>query len=88
MEEIVDETEIHGCWTNSCQDTTHTPDWFVVLAEEIKALIGNRYPAFIWVNCAEWEVLCSSLAFGQHIEKGGFPAVDRESGECQQLCNN
>lgn len=49
----------------------------MVLAEEIKALIRDRYPALIWVNCAEWEVLCSSLAFGQHIEKGGFPAVDR-----------
>lgn len=53
----------------------HTPDWFVVLAEEIIALIGNWYPALIWVNRAEWEVLRSSLAFGQHIEKGGFPAA-------------
>lgn len=58
-------------------ESWHTPGWFVVLAEEIKALIWHRYPALIWVNGAEWEVLCSSLAFGQHIEKGGFPVMDR-----------
>lgn len=55
----------------------NTPGWFVVLAEEIKALIWDRHPALIWVDRAEGEVLCSSLTFGQHIEKGGFPAVDR-----------
>lgn len=55
----------------------HTPCRLVVLAEEVIALIWHRYPAFIWVNCAEWEVLCSSLAFGQHIKKCGFSEVDR-----------
>lgn len=47
----------------------------MVLAEEIKTLIRDRYSVLIWVDCAEWEVLCSCLAFGQHIEKGGFPAI-------------
>lgn len=61
----------------------HTPGWFVVLAEEIKALIGNRHPALIWLNCTEWKVLCSSLAFSQHIEKGGFPAVRKTSALIQ-----
>ena len=49
----------------------------MVLTEEIKALIRDRYSALIWVDCAEWEVLCSCLAFGQHIEKGGFPTMKR-----------
>lgn len=51
----------------------------MVLAEEVVALIGHRDPALIWVDCAEWEVLCSSLAFGQHIEEGGFPTSTEES---------
>lgn len=49
----------------------------MVLAEEIVALIWHRHPALIWINSAEWEVLRSSLAFGQHIKKCGFPEVDR-----------
>lgn len=55
----------------------HTPGWFVVLAEEIEALVWHWHPALIWVNCAEREVLRSSLALGQHVKKGGFPVVDR-----------
>ena len=54
----------------------HTPEWFVVLAEEVVALIRNRYSALVWVNRAEWEVFCRRLAFGQHIEKGGFPVEE------------
>lgn len=49
----------------------------MVLAEEIIALIRHRYPALIWINCAEWEVFCSSLTFGQHIKKCGFPEGHR-----------
>lgn len=49
----------------------------MILAEKIISLIRYRYPALIWVNSAEWEVLCSRLAFGQHVEKCGFPAMRR-----------
>lgn len=49
----------------------------MVLAEEIKAFIRDRYSALIWINCAEREVFGSSLAFGQHVEKSGFPAATR-----------
>ena len=66
----------------------HTPGWFMVLAEVIEALIGDWYPALIRVNRAEREVLCSSLAFGQNIEKGGFPAVDRVSSVNNNNANN
>ena len=75
---IISQTEIHGCWTQFNQLTEHTPKWFVVLAEEVIALIWNRHPALIWVDCAEREVLCSSQAFGQHVEKGGLPEDDRQ----------
>lgn len=70
--------EISGCSIHFPADIVkmHTPCRLVVLAEEVIALIWHRYPAFVWVNCAEWEVLCSSLAFGQHIKKRGFSGVD------------
>lgn len=64
------------------------PCWFVVLAQEIKALIWHRYPALIWINCTEWEVLCSSLAFGQHIEKCGFPVVNMERSISKTLVHS
>jgi len=54
----------------------HTPGWLMVLAEEFKALIRNRHPTLIWIDCAEREVFCSCLAFGQHIEEGRFPAME------------
>lgn len=54
-----------------------SPGWFVVLAEEVKAVIGDRYPALVWVNGAEWEVFCSSLTFGEHIKKCGFSVTDK-----------
>lgn len=56
----------------------NTPGWFVVLAQVIKALIGNWHPALIWINGAEWEIICSSLAFGEHIKKCRFPATKSE----------
>lgn len=45
----------------------------MVLAQVVKALIRNWHPALIRVNGAEGEVICSSLAFGQHIKKCRFP---------------
>lgn len=70
--------QLYRCCTNFAADIgkMHAPCRFVVLAEEIIALIWHRYPALVWINCAEGEVLCSSLAFGQHIKKCGFPEVD------------
>lgn len=60
----------------------------MVLAQKVKTFIWDRYSALIWINRAEWEVLCSSLAFCQHVEKGGFPAVkriQRKSGSTSQI---
>lgn len=71
--------QMSGCSVHFPADIvmTHTPCGLVVLAEELIALIWHRHPAFIWINRAEWEVLCSSLAFGQHIKKCGFSEVDK-----------
>lgn len=55
----------------------HTPGWFVVLAEEIKTIIRNRYSTLVWVDGAEWEVLCRCLTFGQDVKESGFPVDDR-----------
>lgn len=70
--------QMSGCSIHFPADivTMHKPCRLMVLAEEVIALIWNRYPAFIWIDCAEREVLCSSLAFGQHIKKCGFSEVD------------
>lgn len=46
------------------------------LAEIVIAFIRNGHPALIWINSAEGEILCSSLAFGQHVEEGGLPVVE------------
>lgn len=73
-----DETRTQECLTADRDiHSLHSPGWFVVLAEEVKTIIGNRYPALVWVNSAEREVFCSSLTFGEHIEKCGFPVMDK-----------
>lgn len=61
--------------TATGMSSLHLPGWLVVMAEEVKAIIRDRYPALVWVNSAEWEVFCSSLAFGEHVEKCGFPVM-------------
>lgn len=68
--------QLSGCSIHFPALKMHTPCRLVVVAEEVITLIWHGYPAFIWINCAEWEVLCSSLAFSQHIEKCRFSEVD------------
>lgn len=73
--------------TATSMTSLHSPGWFVVLAEEVKAIIRDRYPALVWVNSAEWEVFCSSLTFGEHIEKRGFPVMDKVREEHVNSCS-
>lgn len=66
-----------GQLTQTDRDTSspHSPGWFVVLAQEVKAIVGHWDPTLVGVNSAEGEVFCSSLTFGEHVEKRGFPVM-------------
>lgn len=45
------------------------PGWFMVLAEEVKALIWNGHTALVWVNGAKGKILSRCLTLCQNIEE-------------------
>lgn len=57
------------------------PGRFVESAEEIIALVWNGHSAFIWVNGAEGEIFCRSLALCQHVEKRRLPENENSCEE-------
>lgn len=45
------------------------PDWFMVLAEKVVALIWNGHTALVWVDGAKGKILSRCLTLRQNIEE-------------------